>query len=137
MDQEDKKSGIISASYAPQQGDPGGGVPVLDLASKEAVEGVRPGTLENVGYDHISFQSPDVDIEQTSTPQEPSGSRVVANEDYSVFTTNQKRSIIVAGSFAAWFSPMTGSIYYPALNQVSKTARLQQGRRLTCHLEDR
>lgn len=33
-------------------------------------------------------------------------SHLVANEDYSVFTVGQKRAIIFAGSFAAWFSPM-------------------------------
>ena len=30
-------------------------------------------------------------------------SHLVANEDYSVFTVGQKRAIIFAGSFAAWF----------------------------------
>ncbi|KAK3066789.1 hypothetical protein LTR53_016714 [Teratosphaeriaceae sp. CCFEE 6253] len=44
---------------------------------------------------------------------------IVATEDYSVFTTAQKRAIIVTASFAAWFSPMSGSIYYPALNQIA------------------
>lgn len=42
----------------------------------------------------------------------------VAKEDFSVFTVPQKRAIIIACSFAGWFSPMTGSIYYPALTQV-------------------
>ena len=45
-------------------------------------------------------------------------SNAVASEDFSVFTIPQKRAIIVAGSFIGWFSPMTGSIYFPALNQV-------------------
>ena len=43
---------------------------------------------------------------------------VLAEEDYSAFTTNQKRVIMVIGSLTAWLSPMTGSIYYPALNSV-------------------
>ena len=50
--------------------------------------------------------------------EQPDRSGVVAKEDYSVFTVGQKRSIIFAGSFAAWFSPMTGSIYFPALDQI-------------------
>lgn len=41
-------------------------------------------------------------------------------EDFSSFTVPQKRAIIFAGSFISWFSPMTGSIYYPALNQVRR-----------------
>lgn len=46
-------------------------------------------------------------------------SNVVAKEDYSVFTVWQKRWIIIAGSFASWFSPMTGSIYFPALTKIA------------------
>ena len=50
--------------------------------------------------------------------EQPDRSGVLAKEDYSVFTVGQKRAIIFAGSFAAWFSPMTGSIYFPALDQI-------------------
>lgn len=38
----------------------------------------------------------------------PPNANVIAGEDYSVFTVPQKRSIIVAGSFLAWFSPVSG-----------------------------
>ena len=41
-----------------------------------------------------------------------------ANEEYSVFTVPQKRALVLSVSLLGWFSPMTGSIYYPALNQV-------------------
>ena len=47
-------------------------------------------------------------------------SNTVAKEDYSVFTTWQKRWIIIAASFASWFSPMTGSIYFPALSKIAE-----------------
>ncbi|KAF2213501.1 hypothetical protein CERZMDRAFT_66981 [Cercospora zeae-maydis SCOH1-5] len=43
----------------------------------------------------------------------------IAKEDYSTFTVGQKRAIILAGSFAGWFSPMTGSIYFPALSLIA------------------
>lgn len=79
----------------------------------------------------------------SSTTGEPATEQVdrshlVANEDYSVFTVGQKRAIIFAGSFAAWFSPMvshpspspldehrltsrqTGSIYFPALDRIGE-----------------
>lgn len=51
----------------------------------------------------------------SSTTGEPATEQVdrshlVANEDYSVFTVGQKRAIIFAGSFAAWFSPMVSLI---------------------------
>ena len=38
---------------------------------------------------------------------------------YSSFTVTEKRCIIAAGSFAAFFSPLTGSIYFPALTTIS------------------
>lgn len=78
------------------------------------------------------------DIEKQEEPNTQQHN-VIAGEDYSVFTVPQKRAIIVAGSFLAWFSPvshsspnpttetdfvdgskMTGSIYYPALNQIAR-----------------
>ncbi|QIW95921.1 hypothetical protein AMS68_001439 [Peltaster fructicola] len=40
-------------------------------------------------------------------------------EDFSVFTTGQKRAIVLTAAFASWFSPMTASIYFPALNQIA------------------
>ncbi|KAK4889953.1 hypothetical protein LTR27_011283 [Elasticomyces elasticus] len=52
----------------------------------------------------------------TTVDHEPG---IVATEDYSILTTGQKRAIIVTASFAAWFSPMSGSIYYPALTVIA------------------
>ncbi|KAK5678838.1 hypothetical protein LTS10_008493 [Elasticomyces elasticus] len=52
----------------------------------------------------------------TTADHEPG---IVAMEDYSILTTGQKRAIIVTASFAAWFSPMSGSIYYPALTVIA------------------
>ena len=41
------------------------------------------------------------------------------NEAYSIFTTAQKKAIVLTASLCAFFSPTTGSIYYPALNVIS------------------
>jgi multidrug resistance protein len=65
------------------------------------------------------------DVNPPATSAEPAiekvdHSTVLASEDYSVFTVGQKRAIIFAGSFAAWFSPMTGSIYFPALDRIGE-----------------
>ena len=46
----------------------------------------------------------DVEAQQGVDPQHPN---VMAGEDYSAFTVPQKRAIIVAGSFLAWFSPVS------------------------------
>ncbi|KAJ5676570.1 uncharacterized protein N7477_002203 [Penicillium maclennaniae] len=40
--------------------------------------------------------------------------------DFSVFTVSQKRWIVAAGSLAAFFSPLSSSIYFPALDTVAK-----------------
>lgn len=44
---------------------------------------------------------------EAAQPAETQHGNAIAGEDYSVFTTHQKRSIIVAGSFLAWFSPVS------------------------------
>ena len=64
----------------------------------------------------------------SSTTGEPATEQVdrshlVANEDYSVFTVGQKRAIIFAGSFAAWFSPMASLIPFSTFNQHLLTVR--------------
>ena len=60
--------------------------------------------------------------ESDEAPVEPELERrqpVTPGVQYSVFTTGQKRAIVLAGSFAAFFSPMTGSIYFPALTTIA------------------
>ena len=41
-------------------------------------------------------------------------------ERYSVFTTGQKRLIILAASLASSFSPFSANIYYPSLNSIAE-----------------
>ena len=41
-------------------------------------------------------------------------------DDYSVFSRRQKKVIIIIGSFAAFFSPVSSNIYFPALNTIAK-----------------
>ncbi|KAJ5259325.1 MFS general substrate transporter [Penicillium angulare] len=38
---------------------------------------------------------------------------------YSTFTVNQKRAIVSVGSLAAFFSPLSSSIYFPALDTIA------------------
>ncbi|RJE22889.1 transporter [Aspergillus sclerotialis] len=42
-----------------------------------------------------------------------------ALEKFSVFTVNQKRAIVTTGSFASFFSPLSSSIYFPALDTIA------------------
>ena len=39
---------------------------------------------------------------------------------YSVFTKNQKRFIVLMAAWAGFFSPVSGNIYFPALNPLAK-----------------
>lgn len=79
-----------------------------------AIEG-KARITDSAIWDHSRDQEKDADLSDQRPGNVPA---LVASEDYSVFTVPQKRAIILAGSFIAWFSPMSGSIYYPALNQV-------------------
>jgi MFS family permease len=81
---------------------------------------LAPSTDENHGIKSTnSVEGIDVKLPADEPKvEQPDRSGVLAKEDYSVFTIGQKRAIIFAGSFAAWFSPMTGSIYFPALDQI-------------------
>ncbi|THY45655.1 citrate synthase, partial [Aureobasidium pullulans] len=42
------------------------------------------------------------------------------NEVYSVFTPTQKKLIVLTASLAGFFSPLSGSIYYPSLNTIAE-----------------
>lgn len=69
----------------------------------------------------LSGANGDVNEKPNTVTAEPPSERQhqIASEDFSVFTVPEKRAMIAVASFAAWFSPMTGSIYYPALNQIA------------------
>jgi hypothetical protein len=86
-------------------------------------EPAEPPTAVPLRADSQDDSSKDVNPPATSAEpaiEKVDHSTVLASEDYSVFTVGQKRAIIFAGSFAAWFSPMTGSIYFPALDRIGE-----------------
>ncbi|KAK9327932.1 major facilitator superfamily domain-containing protein [Lipomyces starkeyi] len=49
----------------------------------------------------------------------PSERHATADEVYSVFTVTEKKLIILTGLLAGFFSPLSSSIYMPALNTIS------------------
>ncbi|KAM0718022.1 hypothetical protein Q7P37_006354 [Cladosporium fusiforme] len=78
---------------------------------------------EEIDTDKQSDQpknEPSLDDADEPPIERPDNSDVLAKDDYSVFTIGQKRAIVFAGSFASWFSPMTGSIYFPALDRIAQ-----------------
>lgn len=54
----------------------------------------------------------------------PSQHRDVRLEGYSQFTVAQKRAIVAMGSLASFFSPLSSSIYLPALNTIANSLRI-------------
>ncbi|KAI0595705.1 major facilitator superfamily transporter [Biscogniauxia sp. FL1348] len=59
--------------------------------------------------------------EKQGDTEPPSEAQVVNTQPkYSVLTTFQKRGIVMAAAAGAFFSPLSGQIYFPALNLLSK-----------------
>jgi len=48
------------------------------------------------------------------------GPAAPAVQQYSIFTTNEKRLIIATGSLAGFFSPLSSASYFPALNTIAQ-----------------
>ncbi|KAI9820353.1 MAG: hypothetical protein M1827_005975 [Pycnora praestabilis] len=59
------------------------------------------------------------DEERNPTGEPPIERQVTTGEVYSVFTVTQKKLIVLTGSLAAFFSPMSSAIYFPALNTIA------------------
>ena len=79
--------------------------PVIQHADEKDPEESLPNDLDTNGPSDAA-QPKDIEKQEEPAPQQ---SNVIAGEDYSVFTVPQKRAIIVAGSFLAWFSPVSRS----------------------------
>lgn len=57
---------------------------------------------------------------ETETNAEPVSEQPVASDvAYSIFTVPQKRAIILSAAMGAIFSPMSTTIYLPALNEIA------------------
>ncbi|KAK1049791.1 hypothetical protein LTR74_017217 [Friedmanniomyces endolithicus] len=96
----------------------------VDSTGQAASVPDRPTSgIPSAGLTHAADQPRNAALREKpeeSAPEEKKDQpNIVAAEEYSSFTIAQKRAIIATGSFAAWFSPMSGSIYYPALNQIA------------------
>jgi hypothetical protein len=91
----------------------------MEMTTPSKIPGTKETTPARKSFDsHKSIRLDSIpqkyhgeDAAPSNTTGEPAieqtdRSHLVATEDYSVFTVGQKRAIIFAGSFAAWFSPM-------------------------------
>lgn len=81
---------------------------------------------------------PDAEAEPVSEQSQPDETAEVA---YSVFTTTQKKVLVLSASLGAIFSPMSTTIYLPALNQIASDLKVDSTKInltvttfLVCHL---
>ena len=88
----------------------------------------------------LTYQQPEMlhsMVSENEMPQKPvdrleaDGTGVITVQDsmpseheFSIFSARQKKAIAVAGSFAAFFSPVSSNIYFPALVTVAKDLRV-------------
>lgn len=70
------------------------------------------GALSRVATSEENRPS-NIQLERTTT------SASAAGPLYSAFSKNQKRLIVFIASWAGFFSPISGTIYYPALNPLA------------------
>ncbi|GIK05324.1 hypothetical protein Aspvir_009431 [Aspergillus viridinutans] len=61
------------------------------------------------------------DAEPEAIAKETQPSQNDSPKDFSVFTTNEKRAIVLMGSLAGFFSPLSSSIYFPALDTIASS----------------
>jgi hypothetical protein len=60
----------------------------------------------------------------TKTPDLPSQHGDTRQQGYSQFTVAQKRAIVAMGSLASFFSPLSSSIYLPALTSIANSLHI-------------
>ena len=61
----------------------------------------------------------DTSNESGSTEEPPIEHQIATGEVYTVFTVNQKQVIVLTGSLATFFSPLSFPIYYPTLPTIA------------------
>lgn len=89
--------------------------------------GERP---ENANLDTSSQEqkAPPYDQKTDPTAEPPSEGPSLPMEQFSVFSVSEKRIIILTGSLAGFFSPLSSSIYFPALNTIASALHVSESR---------
>ena len=95
----------------------GRGHPAID-SSIRIIQSKSSSSQPNI--DDLNIHEPHHDPESRSTEKFSKQDSLPASEHYSVFTVRQKKTILMAGSFAAFFSPLSSNVYFPAINTIAK-----------------
>ncbi len=75
----------------------------------------QPTTSEDLILHEPPYKPESFDMKEFRIPD----STPIA-DDFSVYSSRQKKVILIAGSFAAFFSPVSSNIYFPALVTIAK-----------------
>ena len=76
--------------------------------------------LEKEGTDGSGDNAADIEKESSSTKEE---TPVVEEEPHSIYSRSKKLTISLIVSYAGLVSPFSGTIYYPALPQISQVSK--------------
>lgn len=97
----------------------GGHQPYRSSSSDSSAEHVPGPTIHNDGQfiaiERIRTEQDEPTREGRIHPQRTTTNASGAGPVYSVFSKNQKRFIVFIASWAGFFSPVSGQIYFPAL----------------------
>ena len=80
----------------------------------------KSSSSQPTNIEDLNFHEPHHDPESRSTEKFSKQDSLPASEHYSVFTVRPKKTILMAGSFAAFFSPLSSNVYFPAINTIAK-----------------
>lgn len=67
-------------------------------------------------------------LSKTTEPSAESTIATTSSEQYSTWSTGEKRAIILAGSLAGFISPVAGGIYFPALNTIAAALKVPEAK---------
>lgn len=75
----------------------------------------QPTTTDDLVLQKPPYKPEYVEMKELAIPD----STPIA-DNYSLYSARQKKVILVAGSFAAFFSPVSSNIYFPAISTIAK-----------------
>ena len=88
--------------------------PSIDtVPDKRAI--AQPNAVDDQTPSEPPYEPESMEVKEIAIPD----STPIA-DSYSVYSAGQKKAIMVAGSFAAFFSPVSSNIYFPALTTIAK-----------------
>lgn len=90
------------------------GLPANPIAKKDSPSHDDTGTAQ------ITTSDKEITSPQDADEEPPSERPANLGAKYSIFTTVEKRGIVLAAAAGAFFSPLSAQIYFPALDALSR-----------------